>query len=286
MKQHLPHFQILLAGTLWGLIGIFNRSLYAVGLSSASVVVVRNLGGLILLGLVLLIFDRSVFRIKLRHLPYFFGTGVVSILLFTLCYFTAQQMTSLAVAAILLYTAPAFVVALSAVLFREKLTRGKLAALILAFLGCTLVSGIWSGGLSVTAIGLLLGIGSGFFYGLYSIFGRYALAHYKPLTVTFYTFLFAGIGSLFLIRPAELVPCLKSGNSLLLILGLVVISTVLPYVFYTRGLARLESGKASILASVEPVVASLVGVIAFHEPMSIAVLLGLGCILISVYILR
>lgn len=286
MKRHLPHLQILLAGTLWGLIGIFNRSLYAAGLSSASVVVVRNLGGLIVLGLVLLVFDRSVFRIRLRHLPYFFGTGVISILLFTLCYFTAQQTTSLAVAAILLYTAPAFVVALSAVLFREKLTKGKLAALILAFLGCTLVSGIWSGGLSVTAIGLLLGIGSGFFYGLYSIFGRYALAHYQPLTVTFYTFLFAGVSSLFLIRPAELVPCLTSGSSLLLILGLVVISTVLPYAFYTRGLARIESGKASILASVEPVVASLAGMIVFQEPMSIAVLLGLGCILISVYILR
>ena len=286
MKHHLPHLQILLAGTLWGLIGIFNRSLYAAGLSSVSVVVVRNLGGLIVLGLVLLLLDRSVFRIELRHLPYFFGTGVISILLFTLCYFTAQQMTSLAVAAILLYTAPAFVVALSAVLFREKLTTGKLTALILAFLGCTLVSGIWSGGLSVTAIGLLLGIGSGFFYGLYSIFGRYALAHYQPLTVTFYTFLFAGVGSLFLIRPAELMPCLTSGSSLLLILGLVVISTVLPYVFYTRGLARIESGKASILASVEPVVASLVGVIVFQEPMSIAILLGLACILISVYILR
>lgn len=286
MKRYLPHYQILLAGTLWGLIGLFNRSLYAVGLSSASVVVVRNIGGLIVLGLVLLLFDRSVFRVRLRHLPYFFGTGIVSILLFTLCYFTAQKMGSLAIAAILLYTAPAFVVVLSAILFKDKLTKGKISALILAFLGCTLVSGIWSGNLSVTAAGLLLGIGSGFFYGLYSIFGRYALKHYRPLTVTFYSFLFAGAGSLFLIRPQELIPCFQSGRALLLILGLVVISTVLPYIFYTRGLAKIESGKASILASIEPVVASLVGVIAFHEPMSIMVLLGLICILISVYILR
>lgn len=286
LKKYLPHIQILLGGSLWGLIGLFNRNLTAGGLSAASIVAVRNIGGLVLLGLVLLVLDRSVFRIDPRHLPYFFGTGVISILLFTLCYFTAQQMCSLAVAAILLYTAPAFVVILSAILFRDKLTKGKLAALVLAFLGCTFVSGIWSGNLTITAWGLLLGVASGFFYGLYSIFGRYALAHYQPLTVTFYTFVFAGAGSLFLLRPAELSACLSQPPMALIALGLVVISTVLPYIFYTRGLAKVDSGKASILASVEPVVAALVGVLAFGEPMSIMVVLGLGCILISVYILR
>ena len=73
---------------------------------------------------------------------------------------------------------------------------------------------------------------------------------------------------------------------LVLLVGLVVVSTVLPYILYTRGLARLDSGKAAILASVEPVVAALVGVFAFQEPMSVMVVLGLGCILASVYILR
>ncbi|MGM9607795.1 MAG: DMT family transporter [Oscillospiraceae bacterium] len=286
MKRYLPHIQILLAGSLWGLIGLFNRNLTSGGLSASSIVAVRNIGGLILLGLVLLVLDRSVFKIKLRHLPYFFGTGVVSILLFTLCYFSAQQMCSLAVTAILLYTAPAFVVVLSAILFHDKLTKGKLAALLLAFLGCTFVSGIWSGGLAVTGWGLVLGIASGFFYGLYSIFGRYALAHYQPLTVTFYTFVFAGAGALFLIRPSELSTCFSQPPMVLLAIGLVVVSTVLPYILYTRGLAKLDSGKASILASIEPVVAALVGVLAFGEPMSIMVLLGLICILASVYILR
>lgn len=286
MKRYLPHIQILLAGSLWGLIGLFNRNLTTGGLSATSIVVVRNIGGLIVLGLVLLVLDRSVFKIKLCHLPYFFGTGIISILLFTLCYFSAQQMCSLAVAAILLYTAPAFVVVMSAILFRDKLTKGKLAALILAFLGCTFVSGVWSGGLAVTAWGLILGVASGFFYGLYSIFGRYALAHYQPLTVTFYTFVFAAAGAVFLIKPAELSLCFTRRSMLLLTLGLVVISTVLPYIFYTRGLAKLDSVKASILASIEPVVAALVGVLAFGEPMSIMVILGLGCILASVYILR
>ena len=62
--------------------------------------------------------------------------------------------------------------------------------------------------------------------------------------------------------------------------------TVLPYLLYTNGLARVESGKASILASLEPVVASFVGILAFGEPMSLMVFLGLGCILACVYVLR
>jgi len=286
MKKYIPYFHILLAGTLWGVIGVFNRHLTAAGLSASSLVAVRNMGGLVLMTVIFALFDRSVFRISLRHLHYFLCTGVVSVLLFTTCYFSCQQACSLAVAAILLYTAPVFVVLLSALLWKDPITKKKLLALVLAFLGCTFVSGVWSGGLSISPKSLLLGLGSAFFYGLYSIFGRYALAHYQPLTVTYYTFVFAGFGSLFFVRPAELALMAGSGRMALLGVGLVVISTVLPYIFYTKGLAKVDSGKAAILASVEPVVASLVGIIAFGEPMSIMVLLGLGCILGTVYILR
>ena len=286
MKDYRSCGCILAAGVLWGLIGLFNRGLAADGLSAGSIVVVRNLGGLLVLGLVFLATDRSVFRIQWRHLPYFFGTGVVSVLLFTLCYFTCQQLCSLAAAAILLYTAPAFVVLLSALLWRDPITRRKLGALGLAFLGCMCVSGVFSGGLSVTPLGLALGVGSGFFYGLYSIFGRYALAHYQPATVTFYTFLFAGAWSLAVLRPWELAAAFSHGDALPLTAGLVVIATVLPYLLYTRGLSRVDSGRAAILASMEPVAAALVGVAAFGEVMGPGVLLGLGCILISVYLLR
>lgn len=284
-KRYLPHICVLSAGCLWGVIGLFTRNLMALGLSPRSVVGVRNLGGMLLLGLVLACTDRAVFRVRLRHLPCFFGTGVVSVLFFTLCSFTCQQMCSLAVSAILMYTAPAFVVALSALLFKDRLTGRKLAALGVAFLGCTFASGVWSGRLAASALGVALGVASGFFYGLYSIFGRYALAHYSPMTVTFYTFVFAGAGGLLVWRPSELT-VLTTPMGPWLALGLVVVSTVLPYLLYTRGLSGMDSGSASILASVEPVVAALTGVAAFGEPMGPAVLLGLGCILLSVYLLR
>lgn len=278
---------ILTAAALWGVIGLWNRKLMAAGLSPFSIVVVRNLGGCALLVLFFLFKDRSVFRVERRHLKYFFGTGVVSVVLFTVCYFSCQKLCSLAVASILLYTAPSFVVLLSALLWKEPVTRKKLLALLLTLIGCACVCGVFSGGLSVTVPGVLLGLGSGFFYALYSVFGRYALAHYPPLTVTVWTFLFAGPASLALLRPAELGAAFAGGPEVwLTALALAVFSTAMPYVLYTWGLARTEPGRASILASLEPVAATLTGILAFGEPLGPLTALGILGVLAGVCILR
>ena len=278
---------ILAAAALWGMIGLWNRRLMAAGLSPLSIVLVRNLGGMVLLVLFFLFKDRSVFRVKRRHLKYFLGTGVVSVVFFTVCYFSCQKLCSLAAASILLYTAPSFVVLLSALLWKEPVTKKKLLALALTLAGCACVCGLFSGGLSVTLPGVLLGLGSGFFYALYSIFGRYALAHYPPLTVTVWTFLFAGPASLFLLRPAELGAAFTGAPGVWgTALALAVFSTAAPYILYTWGLARTEPGRASILASLEPVVASLTGVLAFGGPIGPPTALGILYVLAGVYILR
>lgn len=287
MKRYFPHICILVAGIAWGMIGLFNRHLIAGGFTPSTIVLTRNFGGFLFMTLLFAWMDRSIFHIKFRHIPYFLGTGVVSVVLFTLLYFSCQEQCSLAVAAILLYTAPAFVMLMSAILFHETITKRKLLALTIAFLGCAAVSGVLQGGLTVTTAGFLMGLGSAFFYALYSIFARFALRHYPPLTVTYYTFACAGLASLFVGDGAAVLSLLTSQPKLLgLALGLVVISTVLPFVLYTKGLAQVESGKASILASIEPVAAAIVGIIAFGEPVSLSTVLGLSCILASVYILR
>ena len=277
---------ILAAAALWGIIGVWNRNLMAAGLSPTGIVVVRNFGGMLLLLAVFAVKDRGVFRVRREHLKYFFGTGIISVVLFTSCYFSCQKICSLAVASILLYTAPSFVVILSAMLWKEPVTKKKLLALALTLVGCACVCGVFDGGLTVTFTGILLGLGAGFFYALYSVFGRYALAHYSSMTVTVWTFIFAGPASLVMLRPAEMRAVFTAPSAWLLAAGLVVFSTVAPYILYTRGLARVESGKASIMASLEPVVAALAGVLIFGEPMGLLTLLGILCVLAGVDILR
>lgn len=277
---------ILAAAALWGVIGLWNRRLMAAGLSPTSIVAVRNFGGMILLSLLFSVKDRSVFQVERKHLKYFFGTGVVSVLFFTVCYFSCQKLCSLATASILLYTAPSFVVVLSAILWKEPVGGKKIAALALTFLGCALVCGVFDHGLTVSAPGVLLGLGSGFFYALYSVFGRYALAHYGSMTVTLWTFLFAGPFSLLLVRPAELAAAFSVPSNWLTALVLAAVSTAVPYILYTWGLARMEPGRASILASLEPVAAALTGVLAFGEPMGPSTAVGICCVLAGVIILR
>ena len=278
---------VLAAGTFWGTMGFFARSLYAAGFGPLEVAQTRITMGLILVGLYILLFNRSQFKIKLKDIWCFFGTGIISLLLFSTCYFSAMNYTSLAVAAILLYTAPFFVMILSLFLFGERLNGKKIFALLLAFCGCVLVSGV--GGNTVFSWkGILLGIGSGFFYALYSIFGRYAINRgYGAWTMTFYTFLFCAIGCAFLSNWQVIgeVMSADSGN-ILWVLGLGFVTAFLPYVLYSTGLEHMESSKASILASVEPVVSALFGVFVFHEQLSLWGILGICMVLGAIAVLN
>ena len=215
------------------------------------------------------------------------GICLRSLLLFSVCYFSAMNYTSLAVAAILLYTAPFFVMVMSLFLFREKLTARKIAALLLAFTGCVLVSGI-GGDTSVSWTGILLGLGSGFFYALYSIFGRYAINRgYGAWTMTFYTFLFCAIGCAFLADWRLIGGVIVTDSTIpLWILGLGFVTAFLPYVLYSYAMEHMESSKASILASVEPVVSALIGVFVFHEPISPVGVLGIALVLSAIVVLN
>lgn len=278
---------VLAAGTFWGTMGFFARSLYAAGFGPLEVAQTRITTGLIFVGLYILLFNRSQFKVKVKDIWCFLGTGIVSLLLFSTCYFSALNYTSLAVAAILLYTAPFFVMLFSLFLFKEKLNGKKIFALLLAFTGCVLVSGV-GGGEEVSWIGILLGLGSGLFYALYSIFGRYAINRgYGAWTMTFYTFLFCAIGCAFLSDWQVIGSTLANDSSnILWVLGLGFVTAFLPYVLYSMGLERMESSKASILASVEPVVSALFGVFVFHESISALGILGIALVLGAIVVLN
>ena len=278
---------IILAGCFWGSMGIFVRKLSEYGLSPIQIVTVRITVAALAFALLLLVKDRSGFRIALRDLPLFLGLGLGSILFFTVCYFSAITMMPLSTAAILLYTSPIWIMLMSVLFFREKLNRNKLIALALAFAGCVFVSGISGGGLTVT--GLLLGLGSGIGYGLYSILGTIALRKYSPYTVTTYTFLIAAAGSWFVCSPADLISRFAAGNPVEIALfscltGLV--TAVIPFLAYTLGLRTVEASRAGILATIEPMVATLVGMIVFSEPLTLLSGLGIVLILTAVILLN
>ena len=197
-----------------------------------------------------------------------------------------MQAASLAVMAVLLYTAPVFVMLMSIVFFREKLTGAKLTALVLCLAGCVLVSGVGSSE-RLGLRGLLLGLGAGFGYALYSIFGRCAIDRgYSSWTITFYTFVFCSLGCAPLTGWRLIARTLAAQPRLIAwALAMALLTGFLAYILYTKGLEGMPSSRASILASVEPVTSAVIGTIVFHEPLSLAAVCGIVLVLGGIAVL-
>lgn len=273
---------VLTAGILWGCMGILVRTMNGGGFNSLEVTAFRSFVTAAIMLLGMLLFNRKSLKIKLKDIWCFIGTGILSVIFFNVCYFSCMNYTTLSTAAILLYTAPSFVIVMSFFLFKEKLSVKKVAALVLAFAGCTLVSGGF-GREAISAPGLLTGLGAGFGYALYSIFSRYALMRgYSTYTITTYTFLFAAVGSLPFIKPGHVVMCLRTApQDIPFAVFMAIVTTVFAYLLYTKGLSGLENGRASIIASIEPVMASVVGAVIYKEGMEPAGIAGMVLVLAS-----
>ena len=256
---------VISAALMWGAMGVFSRYFNSIALGAIEIVQIRIAVALLLVGTYLLIFHREKLKIRWRDVWCFLGTGIVSLLFFSFCYFKAIEELTLSAAGVLLYTAPIFVMMLSIPLFKEKLSGRKIAALALAFAGCVLISGV---GDRINTFGVIMGVLAGFFYALYSIFGRYAINRgYDSWTIVFYTFLFCTLGCLFLSDKALIISTVAEASipTWLYIVGMGVITGFLPYLFYSKGLEAMESSRASILAFVEPAGGTVLGMIVFSE---------------------
>lgn len=280
-KDKLAVLAILAAGSLWGTMGLFVRVYNANDLHSMDIVAIRAAGAVIAMLVFMLLGKRELLKIRLRDIWCFLGTGIGSIVFFNYCYFKTISLTSMSVAAVLLYTAPAIVMVLSRILFGERFSPRKIAALIMTFIGCVFVTGIVGDASVLNAAGILTGLGSGLGYALYSIFSRYAIERgYHSLTISFYTFLIAAIVTMPLVNVTGIVTVTVSSLWMLLFfLAFGIVSTVLPYTLYNYGLNTVENGKASIIASVEPLVATMLGIVIYHEGMSLGGAVGMILIL-------
>ncbi|MEW9672751.1 DMT family transporter [Ammoniphilus sp. 3BR4] len=287
MNNKLALLLIATAASLWGIIPLFVKYLYEMGFTPTQVVAIRALTSTLFLLFYVIFKNRQLLKIKASDSKYFIGTGIFSIVLFNLCLFHAIKETSISIASILLYTAPTFVAIFSRLIFKESLTTRKVLALITTFIGCSLVIGILpNANETISLFGLVLGLGSGLFYALYSIFGKMALRKYSSLTVTVYTFLFAAIAITPFSGLWHIIPLFSGIKVWIYIIGLGFLSTVLPFIFYTKGLHTVESSRASIIATIEPVVASLVGFLGFQEKLNLWQYFGMVLVIGAVIIVQ
>lgn len=279
---------VMIAALFWGMIGFFVKGISEFGLTPMEIVAIRVLCSCFFLFLYGCISKRGEMKIAFKDIHLFIGTGILSIAFFNWAYFTSIQMLSISVAVILLYTAPAFVMVMSVLFLKEKITVMKVGLLCMTLLGCLLVTGLTNLSFQDGSIlGYVIGLGAGFGYALYSIFGKFALEKYSPFTVSFYTFFIASLLLGPMTRIWENLSVIMNVKAIIYIVGLSLISTVFAFLLYTEGLQGIESSKASILSTVEPLAALIIGIAVFQESISGTQLFGgiiifMSAILVSI----
>ena len=290
MKKYKGLIFVAVAAALWGTSGYSVKNLSETGLSEIGIVFGRSVFACFMLGVYLALFDRKAFAIKPKDIWLFALIGIASITFFNYCYFTAMRVVGISTAAVLLYTAPIFVLIISVLFLGEKLNVIKILCCLFAVVGCALVSGFAGTMPAIGTVGLALGLGSAFGYSLYGIFGSMLLKRgYSTMTITFYAFLFSLIGcAIVSIKnlPAFFGTVATGGRSIIFLVVLALINTIIPYILYSEGLKTVAPTVAVIIATVEPVVATVLDMTVYKKFPDIFGYSGIAIILSSILILN
>ena len=285
MKK-MSFIYIVLAGVLWGTSGIFVHYLAPFGFTSLQMTCIRSVVAFLSMFLYTLIFNRDLFRASIKEVV-LFSLGGVSFFGTASCYYYSMQATSISTAVVLMYTAPIFVMIYSVLFLGEKLTKIKTVSVALMIVGCSLVSGV-IGGLKFNIIGIAFGFLSGILYSAYNIITKINMQNNSnPVSANLYGFLAASLVSLFVCNPGVMpeLAMQKPASTLPLMLGLGLVTCILPYFLYTLALKAIPAGTASSLGIIEPMSATVFSVLLFNEKLSIFSAVGMILILVAVYLL-
>lgn len=276
------------AGVLFGSVGIFVRTLDGAGFGNITIIFSRAALAAVIMFICLAVKDISLLKIQPKNFIYLAGCAILGMLGTNLCFNISSTHLSLSLAAVLLSIFPIYVLIFSRIVFKEEITKKKTVCMVLAIAGCVMVSGIIGSAVSVSGAGLAAGLISGVTYGAYGIISKFAMnSGLKSLTVTFYSLLilavilapfadYSAIYSFAAEAPAR-------GIGFMFLHSLCI--GVLPYLCYTTALQYIEPGKASILASCEPVAAMIFGLVFFSEIPTIISIAGMVLTLVALAVM-
>jgi drug/metabolite transporter (DMT)-like permease len=272
---------VILAALCWGLSGGIGGILMSNGWDPFVVSFYRGLIGLLFV-LIWLALDPRHNGLTSRRLWFWSaiaGLGVAGNFAF---YFMSIAQGSVAVAATLMYSAPIFVYLVSFALKLETPSLIKWVAIVMVMLGIVLLTQIYDiSSTGVTIIGIAAGLLAGLSYSIF-IFGfKYAAPHGSPQAILVISFATLASILIWLGDFDQTIAVLSTPDwSWFVILGL--LGAGLSFVLYIIGLKHTTPAVASIVAMVEPVTASLFGVVVLGESLVSLQIFGMGLILLTV----
>jgi drug/metabolite transporter (DMT)-like permease len=278
MNRILGILYIIISAAAFGTLAIFGRYAYASGLDTFTLLFLRFTIAALLMGGLLALrrepLPRGSVLVRLA------GMGGIGYVAQSFCYLTAIKYASAGLVALLLYLYPAMVALLSVLFLKERITRLKVVALLVALTGTALTvspqGGQWQG--------ILLAIGGAGIYSVYIIVGAGVMKQVSPLQSSTVIFASAGLvyAGLTAIDGARF-PADAAGWGA--IIGMVLVATIIAVTAFLAGLKRIGPTDASMLSTLEPVVTVLLAAVLFAERLDAVSLLGGGLILSAVIML-
>jgi DME family drug/metabolite transporter len=278
---------VLLAAVLWATVGLFYKGLAGQGLPLLTIVFFRASVAALVLFLYLYLRSGAWPALARRDLPFFLTFGLFGVAAFYAVYVYAIDLAGVGVASVLMYTAPAWVAVLGVALFHERLSCLRTFSVALAVSGCALVGRVFdlvSSGLRPT--GVVAGLGAGLTYGLYIVFSKYAQRRYSSQVALAYGL---GFGALFLVpaqSPAVVLSAVTTPGTLFWLAMLGLVPTLGAGLAFNMGLRLVPASSASIVATLEPAIATLLGWAFLSERLAHSQIIGAGLILVAVILLQ
>ena len=252
---------VVLSACSYGTLAIFGKLAYGHGIALPTLLSYRfALAALVFWGLVAIRAPTLPPRGRWLPLTLLGAAGYVGQ---SASYFGALRLIPASTTSLLLYTFPAVVTLLAALLFHESLSSAKLIALGVALLGTVLV--VQAQVEAVPLLGLVLGLLSAAFYSSYILYASQVLPGVPPIAASATIMTAAGVVWTAYAGWTGQLGLRQDGATIALLAGFVLLATVFPVLTFVIGMPLIGPSRAAILSTFEPATTVLLAVLILGE---------------------
>lgn len=287
MKHLKGYIAISLAATMWGIAASVAKTFFNKAYEPLILVQMRVTISFVVLFIFFLLTNRALLKFKLQDIPHFLIVGILGVAGSNYFYYAAIKESNVSTSILVQYTAPIMVMMYTVLFQKEKLTPIKLTALILSVGGIILAIGAYDPTvLKGTQYGIILALLAAVSFSIFNISGKRLTQKYVIWTGLVYLL---GAATLFwsiVNTPMDIIEADYSIEDWKVFGIIAVISILIPYSLYYYGLHHIQSSKAIIISTLEPVVAIVSEWLFLDGRMGIIQIVGAICVIAAIVLLQ
>ncbi len=282
-----PFWLVLTATVLIGSLNLFSKNLLESGFSPLEVSVCREGVTAIVFFLILLVTDRSAFRIRIRDLWIFVMFALFNVLS-NFFMFNAQELIPLGTAAVLELTNPYFIMVFAFFLFGDRITKRKVLASAIELVGCILIIGVMEDPGSISVLGVLFGLLSGITLAGFTLGSKCVeKLNYSENTAMFYFFFLSAVLLIPFSDYGHIGSILSDNVDLwanVLFMG--VLCTLVPNYLVIVAVRRMDPAIVAMVITSSIVLSTIYGVVFFGDKVGPANIIGMILVILAMIILE